>query len=503
MSRDSHASSPHSRQARTAYSRPSQSWRGRAAKRTYADPARLVALRALTAVREDDAYANLVLPPLISEAHLNRRDAAFATALTYGTLRLQGRYDAILAHCLDRPIDRLDGVVRDIVRLGTHQLLGMRVATHGAVSASVELANYAASRGAAGLVNAVLRRVSRTSVEDWCDLLRRDAADELQALADIHSHPRWIVAALRQTLIAHGRDEAELTALLEANNADPAVTLCARPGLVAPEKLLKQAASLTSQEHPPRLGEISPYAVVLPGGDPGTLPAVAAHTAGVEDEGSQLAALVLSEAPLTGRDERWLDMCAGPGGKTALLGARAAARGARVIANEVSAHRARLIRSAIRALPDGVVTIRRGDGRESGSAEHGYYDRILIDAPCSGLGSLRRRPESRWRRQPQDVTELADLQRQLLMSAAQAVRVGGLLAYVTCSPHVLETQFVVRDVMRRLEREGLVLEHCHAGNVATRIAPVPPAGADQPMLQLWPHTDHTDAMFCALLRRTA
>lgn len=225
--------------------------------------------------------------------------------------------------------------------------------------------------------------------------------------------------------------------------------------------------------------------------------------AGVEDEGSQLVALVLSEAAVEGRDERWLDLCAGPGGKAALLGARAAQRGARLVANEVTAHRAELVRASVRAVPEGVVEVRCDDGRLYGQAEPGRYDRVLVDAPCSGLGSLRRRPEARWRRQPTDVAELAELQRELLVSALAAVRVGGLVAYVTCSPHVLETELVVRDVIRRLEREGRGAEVLHAGDVATRVAPVPPAGADRPMLQLWPHLDGTDAMFCALLRRTA
>ncbi|WP_235905314.1 MULTISPECIES: RsmB/NOP family class I SAM-dependent RNA methyltransferase [Actinomyces] len=463
------------------------------------DAARLAALEALTRVREDGAYANLVLPPILAAASLDRRDAGFATALTYGALRLAGRYDAILALCVDRPLAQLDGVVLDALRLGAHQLLGMRVPAHAAVSATVELAAHAAGRGASSFVNAVLRKVSAKDLDAWLAELRAAAPDELAALAAIESHPVWIVKALRQALVVSGRDPSELEDLLAADNADPEVVLCARPGLVETERLAAEARRAVGDE--PRLGDTSPCAVVLAGGDPGRIPAVRDSRAGVEDEGSQLVALMASEPAITGRDERWLDMCAGPGGKAALLGARAAQRGARLVANEVAPHRARLVEAAVRAIPDGVVEIRCGDGRQIGRDEPGRYDRVLVDAPCTGLGSLRRRPEARWRRDPKDVTELAALQRELLLSALAAVRRGGLVAYVTCSPHALETSLVVKDALSRATRGGMSIETLHAGDAATRIAPRPPAGADRAQLQLWPHLDGTDAMFCALLRR--
>ena len=244
-------------------------------------------------------------------------------------------------------------------------------------------------------------------------------------------------------------------------------------------------------------------AVVLVGGDPARIEAIRDSRAGVEDEGSQLVALIAAEAPLEGRDERWLDLCAGPGGKAALLAARAAQKSAHLLANEVSPHRADLVSSALRAVPQDVARVRCGDGRDLGREEPGGYDRVLVDAPCTGLGSLRRRPEARWRRRPEDVTVLAELQRELLASALRAVRRGGVVTYVTCSPHTLETTLVVRDVTRRLEHEGLSAEILHAGDIATRLAPQPPAGAGREMLQLWPHLDGTDAMFCALLRRTS
>ena len=462
--------------------------------------ARLISLQVLTKVRDDDAYANLVLPGLLEEAGLSRRDAGFATALTYGALRLRGRYDAIVAHCVDRPLSRVDGVVLDLLRLGAHQLLGMRVPSHAAVSATVDLAVHSAGRGAATFVNAVLRRVSERDLDAWLAVLRAEAPDAASALAAVESHPRWMVKAMRQALLASGRSEEELEALLRADNTEPEVVLCARPGLVAPERLAEEARAVAHQE--PRPGDVSPCAVVLAGGDPGRIRAVRDSRAGVEDEASQLVALMLADAPLEGRDERWLDLCAGPGGKAALLGARAAQCGARLVANEVAPHRARLVEASVRALPPDAVEVRCGDGRLLGRSEPGRYDRVLVDAPCSGLGSLRRRPEARWRRSPRDVAELASLQRELLAGALTAVRPRGVVAYATCSPHVLETEYAVRDAVKKLRGDGVRVEVLRAGDIAGGIAPRPLAGADREMLQLWPHLEGTDAMFCALLRRT-
>jgi 16S rRNA (cytosine967-C5)-methyltransferase len=220
--------------------------------------------------------------------------------------------------------------------------------------------------------------------------------------------------------------------------------------------------------------------VRLSAGDPGGLAAVRDHRAGVQDEGSQLCALALANAPLTGRDERWLDLCAGPGGKAALLAAVAAQRGATVRANELHPHRAELVRQATAAWN---VEVSVGDARSMPGIEGGY-DRVLVDAPCTGLGALRRRPEARWRRTPDDVAPLAALQGELLAAALRLVRPGGVVAYVACSPHLAET----RDVVA-----GRELIDARAG-----FEGVDTLGGG-PTVQLWPHRQGTDAMFCALL----
>ncbi|HEY0216771.1 MAG TPA: rRNA small subunit methyltransferase B, partial [Cellulomonas sp.] len=307
----------------------------------------------------------------------------------------------------------------------------------------------------------------------------------------------WVTRALREALVGHGRPADELAALLHADNEAPKVTLVARPGLVEPDELAEQVGADATP------GRWAPTAVTLAGGDPASLAAVRDGRAGVQDEGSQLVALALAAAPLDGGDERWLDLCAGPGGKAALLAALAAEQGARLVANEVQPHRARLVERALAAVPDGSVEeVRVGDGREVGENEPGGYDRVLLDAPCTGLGALRRRPESRWRRTPTDLAALSALQRDLLASALRAVRVGGLVGYVTCSPHLAETRMAVVDARRAAAKAGLGVEVVDARAVLLAVAP----GLDLPEredVQLWPHVHGTDAMHLTLLRRTA
>jgi len=459
------------------------------------DRARAVALEALAAVRERDAYANLVLPALLRQRRLSGRDAAFATELTYGTLRWRGLLDAVIDACTDRPLDRIDPLVLDLLRLGGHQLLHMRVPSHAAVGETVTLARSGMKSSAAGFVNAVLRKISRRELTDWVVAVAPDVrTDPLGHLSVADSHPRWMVEAMQDALVLHAGiapdDRSELAALLDADNVPPRVTLVARPGFATVDELTGKGG---------KPGRFSPYAVILPGGDPGDLPAIAQGRAGVQDEGSQLTALALAAAPIDGRDERWLDLCAGPGGKAALLAALAVGRHGVLTAVEISGHRTGLVREALKAVGAG-VEVRHADGRDIGASEPGSYDRVLLDAPCSGLGALRRRPESRWRRTPADLEELVVLQRQLLDSAMASVRVGGLVAYVTCSPHVRETRDQVDGWLTVAAGGGPGAVRAKLVDARPMFPGVPDLG-DGPTVQLWPHRHGTDAMFLALLRR--
>ena len=435
-------------------------------RRRPVDRPRRAALDVLTAVRVDRAYANLVLPQVLRKHGLEGRDAALATELASGAIRMQGLYDPVIDVCLTKP--KLQDEVRDVLRLGAHQLLSMRVPDHAAISTSVDLVHASVGRGPSGLVNAVLRKISRRSAGDWVAEVAPDRVTDLHGhLAVSHSHPRWVVDALAEALGPEA-DPASLEALLEADNAPPRVTLAARPGLADVSELEAAGGSRTSR---------SPYGVVLAGGDPAAVPAVAEGRAGVQDEGSQLVALAMADAELDGRDEQWLDLCAGPGGKAALLAALAAQRGAHLVANERQPHRAALVSTALRALPPGAAHVLAGDGARPPWVP-GTFDRVLVDAPCSGLGALRRRAESRWRRTPDDVEVLVGLQQVLLDVAIESVRPGGVVVYATCSPVLAETTEVVAAVLGRRDDTDEV-----------------------DRFQLWPHRDGTDAMFAATLRR--
>ena len=448
--------------------------RNRPRRRT--DPARVAAYDVLEAVRADDAYTNLVLPSVLRRHGLTGRDAAFATELAAGTLRLRGSYDAVLAACVDRPLAQVDAGVLDAMRLGTHQLLSMRVPPHAAISTTVDLVADKAGRGPAGFTNAVLRKVSQHDLPGWVRRVAPDPSVDPVGFASVaHSHPAWIV---EQLTAAVGEEEAE--DLLAADNVAPRVVLVARPGRAEVAEL------------PGTPTRYSPYGVVLEGGDPASVPAVAEGRAGVQDEGSQLVALALSRAAVEGRDQGpWLDLCAGPGGKAALLAGLAAGQGARLLAAELRPHRAALVARALAGADGTLGTVAVDGTRPAWPA--GTFDRALVDAPCSGLGALRRRPEARWRRKFEDLADLVPLQGRLLDSALDSVRPGGVVLSATCSPVLSETEGVLRAVLDR--RDDVELRDATPLLPEVEDAAGPLAGT----LQLWPHRHQTDAMFIALL----
>jgi 16S rRNA (cytosine967-C5)-methyltransferase len=444
-----------------------------------------------------------------------------------------GRYDAIVALASGRRIDDIESDVLDVMRLGAHQLLGMRTPTHAAVSATVELAREVGAHRATGFVNAVLRKVGARTDDEWDALITEGRGGDA-LLAARWSHPVWVVSALRDALAAE-RSRDELAALLAADNVAPRVQLAALPGLATAEDVTAATAhaavvddvpddvDVPSDEPAPAAPgaaadedteaappvrptdheadlPVSPVGIRGISGDPARVPGVSAGRLRVQDEGSQLAALALSRSSAVRPGERWLDLCAGPGGKAALLAAEAAQGGAALVANELVPARAGLVRKALAGFGDG-VTVVEGDGRRFGRDGAGVtFDRILLDAPCTGLGALRRRPEARWRKQPEDVPELAALQAELLDAAVRVLAPGGTLAYVTCSPHLAETRGQVDALMAR---HGGVLEQLDTASVVRSVAARDPHVADGNTAQLWPHRIGTDAMFIALFRRTA
>lgn len=440
------------------------------------DLPRCIALETLLRVSTQGAYANLTLPGLLRAARLKGRDAAFATELTYGTLRQQGVLDAVINDCASRPVEQMAPEVAAALRLGAYQLLYTRVEPHAAVDTSVRLVEGTGHERAKGFTNGILRTISRSNFDQW--MQRLTPQGEVAAAAFRHAHPEWIAQSFARVV-----GIGELEDALRADSERPAVHLVARPGEITAEEL----ALITGGEE----GKYSPYAVYLDGGDPSDVEPVRMGLAGVQDEGSQIIARALATAELEGPDRgRWLDLCAGPGGKAALLGSLARIDQAHVDAVEVSAHRARLIEQATEGLP---VTVHVADGRNAG-LEPGF-DRILVDAPCSGLGALRRRPEARWKKQESDVAELQVLQKELLNAAVGLLRPGGVVVYSTCSPDLRETRAVVDAVLS----QHLDLHEQDAKALAAGMENT----GNELSVQMWPHRHGTDAMFFAVLRRDA
>ncbi|PSK96845.1 16S rRNA (cytosine967-C5)-methyltransferase [Murinocardiopsis flavida] len=452
------------------------------------DPARRIAYDVLRAVEERDAYANLLLPSMLRERGVSGRDAALATELTYGTLRRQGTYDAILDACVDRSLKSVDSEVVPVLRLGAHQLLSTGIPPHAAVSATVDIARRVVGHHRARFANAVLRKVSARDADEWLAIVApAREADPVGHAAVVHSHPRWVVRALAEAL---GEDPggglADTTALLAAHNERPRVTLVAKPGRASVADLVEAGAERA---------RYSPYGAHLPEGDPAGLREVRQRRAAVQDEASQLVALALTRVPVEGADSRWLDMCAGPGGKAALLAGVAGQNGARLLAAEVQPTRARLVAGAVeRSVRDSARTVVADSTRPAWRP--GAFDRVLLDAPCTGLGALRRRPESRWRRTPETAAALAPMQRDLLDRALDAARPGGVVAYVTCSPYLPETSGLVGEVLAGRDD----VEVLRAADTLPEV-PDLAAGPEGRFVQFWPHRHGTDAMFLALLRK--
>lgn len=442
------------------------------------DQPRKVALKVLAEVRENDAYANLLLPKLLKSHNLTGRDAAFATELAYGTLRAEGLLDAVISAASSRPLSEVSGSVLDVLRLGAYQLLRTRVDAYAAVDTSVRAVAKIAGPGARGFVNAILRRVSEKTEAEWVAQVAPDpAVDPIGYVAMKHAHPRWIAMEFARSL---GSDAGELQTALAADDARPMVHLVARPGEISAEEL----SLITGGQE----GPWSPYCVRLNSGAPGELEPVRQGLAAVQDEGSQLIANAVVKAEVKGQDRgRWADLCSGPGGKTAFVGAIAAMEGASVTAVELSETRARLVEKAAAGLP---VTVTVADGRDAGLKVG--FDRILVDAPCSGLGSLRRRPEARWRKSPTDINSLTKLQYELLREAVRLARPGGIVVYSTCSPHLRETRGIVDTALRALDVAEL--------DAHELVKPMSNVGAFK-SVQMWPHRHGTDAMFFSVLRK--
>jgi len=447
-------------------------------KRPKPEAVRSLVFKGLTQVNREGAYANLRLPELLSNSTLDERNRALATEMLYGTLRMQGKHDALIKRHIDRPFEAVDPGIVDLLRMGIHQVKEMRIPDHAAVGETVEVARATVGESKASFVNAILRRAtSDTTFESDIDSM----TDLKSRYAIKYSHPEWIVAAFYDSL----RDWDRVESLLIANNTPVKPHLIAWPGRSERSELLAEG------------GEELKWTTngVLSAKMPGMYTAVRERRAGVQDRGSQLVSEIFLRTALNESSHlTWLDMCAGPGGKAAAVyhSLSQLRPSDHFTANEPSEHRAELVSHVIPA--DSVIV---HPGQELVD-EEARYDRIIVDAPCTGLGALRRRPEARWRKTTNDLKELVKIQRELLAAAESILNPGGVIAYVTCSPHIQETR-----------AQSLEFAHRFPNMMPVGIAQFLPESVPNSVIdidgnmQLWTDTDDADAMYMAIFQKNS
>ncbi len=446
---------------------------------TRANPRR-TALDILLRVERDHAFAEQLLDRELSQGTLAGPDRGLLTELVYGVLRRQGSLDFLVDAFAASRSGKLERAVLVILRLGLYQLFFLdRIPASAAVNESVNLAKALAPR-AAGFVNAVLRRADRErEALPWPDRERDPAA----YIAARHSHPRWLVERWIEQLDVAGAEE------LAAAMAEPAPLTIRVNSLKTTREAFREelAASGVAAEPttwaPHGLRILS--RVVVP-----ALPGFAEGRFTVQDESSQLAAFFLAPRP----GERVLDACAAPGGKATYLAQLMENRG-EVSACDISAKKLRLVTEAATRLGIGIIRTVAGDAAKPGGVPDGPpFDRILLDAPCSGLGVIRRNPEGKWWKTPEDVARLVETQRAILGALAPRLRSGGVLLYSTCSTMVAENENVVDDFLSR--HEDFVLENLNAISPGF-------AGLFTPrgLFRSWPHRHGMDGFFAARLRK--
>jgi len=443
--------------------------------------ARRLAWSVLLAVSEKGQRAEAALSRRLAQVGLNQPDRALASELVYGVLRWQGWLDYVLGRFSKRPLSGLSIEVLTLLRLGAYQILKLeRVPDRAAVHTSVELARTRFPDWTSGFVNAVLRAVAGKGR----GLEPPPAESDLVAhLAVGQSHPAWLIERWLGEL---GEDEAR--ALLAANNAPPVLCLRARlaPGR---EELASRLAEAGIETRP---GRYSPQALYAPGSNLERLEAAAAGLFTAQAEAAQLVGLAV--APPAGG--RVLDLCAGVGGKTGHLAELMADRGL-VLALDKDAGRLELGRERLARLGLKSVRFQAADVLQAlpPEASGQPFDAVLVDAPCSGLGVLRGRPDVRWRLSPRDPARLARLQSALLGAAADLVRPGGVLVYVTCSLLSEENQAVVSAFLAA----GADFE---VEPLAAVVPPsVRPLVEESGFLVTWPQRHDLDGFFVARLKR--
>lgn len=443
--------------------------------------ARLLAARVLERVERARAYADLTLQAALARSPLGPRDRAFATELVYGTLRWRGRLDHLLGRVLDRELSALEPGVLTLLRLGAYQILFCDgVPPSAAVDQTVRSARALGAERATGLVNAVLRRLAQQAHALALPALADDPLAHLEHALGV---PGWIAKRWLEAL-----GPAEAAALAEASNAAPPVTARANRARIARDALL---ARLRPRFPEARACAFAPDGIVLGHGFAAASdPDFVGGLFTVQDEASQLVVELLDPAP----GERVLDACAAPGTKTTAIAERVGPAGL-VVALDRNARRLALVGRAARRLGLENVTALACDAAQPLAGVPGApFDRVLVDAPCSGLGALRRNPDARWRLAPEDPLRLAEPQAALLASASAVLRPGGTLVYSTCTLASEENDSVVESFLSRTP--GF-----RRADVARLPATLRPLLDGEGALRTWPHRHGMDGFFAVRMER--
>jgi 16S rRNA (cytosine967-C5)-methyltransferase len=440
---------------------------------------RQAAYSVLLRIQKEGCYADQLMDRELSSGRLSGPDRGLFAELVFGVLRRQGTLDHILSGLLTQPLARQEPQVLIFLRLGLYQLLYLdRIPESAAVNESVNLAKQILPR-ASGLVNAVLRNYLRHKDSVT---FPDPAAAPAASIAARHSHPAWLVKLWFSQI-----GEAETELLAEASSRQPPLTLRANTLATTREELLERFAANGITAAPCLF---SPFGLMVEGRHhiPG-LPGFREGLFAVQDEASQLAGILLEPQP----GERVLDTCAAPGGKATHLAQLMDNRG-ELLAMDVSGSKLPLIQEAAQRLGITIIRTRMADLLQSGAFPADAFDRVLLDAPCSGLGVIRRNPEAKWRLTPEDITRLAATQKVMLKNAIRMLRPGGVLLYSTCSTTLEENEAVVGDFLSRHP-------HCVLENLNQQFPDLRELFTEEGMFRAWPHRHGMDGFFSARIRK--